>query len=414
MGPMLLLDKSALECLNQNEAVWLDMFFGTNIVPLFYVETLADLDKTDKTNRTSEKIVADIAKKTPVNATFPNAYHRELIIQDFFGNHPPMKTHQVVVAQGEIRQDSSGKYGHHIDEFAEQAALNRWFSGDFSEIERKFAKGWRTMLNSMDADTTIAWVRNIVPSGTKFSTVEDVKAFTDAFVKGSGLEVLNFALQLLGIPKEIVYTIQKRYIASGQPSLETFAPYAAFVLKVDIFFYLCLASSFISKERGSNKVDIAYLYYLPFCHAFVSKDRRLHKRVAHLFMENGQKFVDAEDLKNALKDTDTHYKQFAEEIEKVGLMRFATYPDPAMKNVVTELWDEFMRPDWRDIQEEKKSGKDGLPRDKDIVKELNEQRDSAKRVNGPIDKDKIDYAMVGRKMTIRKGKWRMLPPELEK
>lgn len=413
MGPMLLLDKSALECLNENEAVWLDMFFGANIVPLFYVETLADLEKSDKTNRTSEKIVADIAKKTPVNATFPNAYHKELVIQDLFGNHPPIDTHQVVVAQGEVRKDSEGKLGHHIEEFAEQAALNRWFRGDFSDLERNFAKGWREALNSLDPETTTEWVKNLVPKDRKFSTVDDVKAFADEFVRGSGLEVLNFALQLLGVPRKLVFTIQKRYIAAGQPPLEDFAPYASFVLKVDIFYYLCLRSSFISGDRASNKVDIAYLYYLPFCHAFVSKDRRLHKRVAHLFMENHQRFVDAEDFKKALKQADEHYVQYAEEIEKVGLMRFAVYPDPAMNNLIVEMWDEFMRPDWREVDEKRKQDTDDMPRDKDIVKKLNKQRDEAKRVSGPIDKSKIDYAMVGRKMGIRKGKWRMLPPEFD-
>lgn len=413
MGPILLLDKSALECLNQDEAVWLDMFFGANMVPLFYVETLADLEKTDGTNRTSEKIVGDLAKKTPVNATFPNAYHKEIVIQDLFGNHPPMDTHQVIVAQGEVRQDGEGKLGHHIEEFAEQAALNRWHNGEFHELERDFAKGWREALNNLDPETTTEWVANIVPKDRKFSSVDDVKAFADEFVKGSGLEVLNFALQLLGVPKQLVFNIQKRYIAAGQPPLEDFAPYAAFVLKVDIFFYLCLRSSFISGDRASNKVDIAYLYYLPFCHAFVSKDRRLHKRVAHLFMENDQQFVDAEDLKAALKQTDEHYSQFADEIEKVGLMGFAGYPDPAMDNLVVKMWDDFMRPEWREIQEERKSGKDDMPSDDELVKKLNKQHDEAKRVTEFIDKDKIDYAMIGRKMSVRKGKWRMLPPQFD-
>jgi hypothetical protein len=45
MGPITIFDKSALQSLSMDESVWLDAFFLVNIVPLFYVETLADLEK---------------------------------------------------------------------------------------------------------------------------------------------------------------------------------------------------------------------------------------------------------------------------------------------------------------------------------------------------------------------------------
>ena len=41
MGPITIFDKSALQALNMDEAVWFDAFFLANVVPLFYVETLA-------------------------------------------------------------------------------------------------------------------------------------------------------------------------------------------------------------------------------------------------------------------------------------------------------------------------------------------------------------------------------------
>ncbi len=412
MGPTLLLDKSALESLSMDESVWLDMFFGANITPLFYVETLADLEKSDKTGRSGEKIVADLAGKTPTNATFPNAHHHGIIIQDLMGNTPPMDTHQVPVSAGQAKRDRGGRLGMHIDEFPEQAALNRWFSGEFSDLERNYAKAWREALNSHDPTTTMAWVKNIVPTGRKFSSIEDVKAFTDEFVKGSGTEVLNFCMELLAVPEDLRPLIRKRYTQLGEPSLETFAPYTAFVLKVEIFYYLCLGSSFISKDRASNKADIAYLYYLPFCHVFVSKDN-LHKRVARLFMEHGQRFVDADDLKKALKQADDHYSQFTSEIEEVGLMRYVGYPSPALNNLITELWDEFMRPDWRDIESERGIGKDGMPSDAELVAQLKKTHDEAVPVQGPVDTADIDYAMVSRMASVRRGKWRIMPPGIE-
>ena len=64
-GPTIIFDKSGLQSLNPDEAVWLDAFFITNITPLFYVETLADLEKATRSGRTPEKIVGNLAYKTP-------------------------------------------------------------------------------------------------------------------------------------------------------------------------------------------------------------------------------------------------------------------------------------------------------------------------------------------------------------
>jgi hypothetical protein len=42
MGPIAIFDKSALQALNMDEAVWFDVFFSANVTPPLYVETLAD------------------------------------------------------------------------------------------------------------------------------------------------------------------------------------------------------------------------------------------------------------------------------------------------------------------------------------------------------------------------------------
>jgi hypothetical protein len=64
-GPILIFDKSFLQSLNVDEAVWLDNFFLTAITPLFFVETLADLEKEVHGGRTPEQVVGGLARKTP-------------------------------------------------------------------------------------------------------------------------------------------------------------------------------------------------------------------------------------------------------------------------------------------------------------------------------------------------------------
>ena len=43
----------------------------SNVTPLFYVETLADLEKAVAEGRNSEEVVPSLAEKTPSNA-YPN------------------------------------------------------------------------------------------------------------------------------------------------------------------------------------------------------------------------------------------------------------------------------------------------------------------------------------------------------
>ena len=42
-GPILIFDRSLIEMLSPDESVWLGQFYRVNIVPVFLVETLADL-----------------------------------------------------------------------------------------------------------------------------------------------------------------------------------------------------------------------------------------------------------------------------------------------------------------------------------------------------------------------------------
>src|SRR4051812_26228765 len=78
MGPATVFDKSFLQSLSLDESVWFDHFFVTVITPLFFVETLADLEKQVKAGRTPEDEVGGIANKTPEQSGAPNVFHATL------------------------------------------------------------------------------------------------------------------------------------------------------------------------------------------------------------------------------------------------------------------------------------------------------------------------------------------------
>ena len=62
IGPTIIFDKSALEALSPDESMWLENFFISNITPLFFMETLTDLEKEVRSGRTPEDVVGKIAR----------------------------------------------------------------------------------------------------------------------------------------------------------------------------------------------------------------------------------------------------------------------------------------------------------------------------------------------------------------
>ena len=87
LGPITICDKSGLQALSVDEAVWFDHFYYSNITPLFFVETLADLEKEVARGRTPEEVVSNIAMKAPTRGGLPNVHHRTMAIGDLLGHH---------------------------------------------------------------------------------------------------------------------------------------------------------------------------------------------------------------------------------------------------------------------------------------------------------------------------------------
>jgi hypothetical protein len=177
----------------------------------------------------------------------------------------------------------------------------------------------------------------------KLRDLAEARALAAQMVHGNGRRytTLKVAFEMLSIPPELRPRILKRWKEAGGPPLDEFAPYAAYNLLVDLFFYLSLDAGLISSERPSNRVDIAYLYYLPFCMIFTSGDN-LHGRITPLFLRNDQEFLWAPDLKADLSRLDTHYAALSDEVKAQGVARFALDPPPDGDYLTTKLWDRFL------------------------------------------------------------------------
>ena len=156
---------------------------------------------------------------------------------------------------------------------------------------------------------------------------------------------IQLVFQFVDIPKAYMQPIMVRWSIDQYRPLTRHAPYVAHILTVEIFFQLALGAGLISAERASNRADIAYLFYLPFCHCFTSTDK-LHRRCAPLFLRKDQEFIWGGDLKKDLRRLNDHYAQLPEETREAGILHFASRPDGTPSDLVIQLWDRHL-PSWR-------------------------------------------------------------------
>jgi hypothetical protein len=408
MGPILIFDKSTLESLNIDEAVWLDVHYLANITPLFFVETLADLEKDVDGGRTPEQVVGYLARKTPEEGQ-PNVHHANLCLHELLGGTVEM-SRRIILAGGRF-VESEGRRGVVFEESPEMAALSRWTQGKFLEVERGFSRAWRKALSGLDLPAMYREGKEIIERYGRPRDLAEAKTLAEALHAKPGSHGTRRALGKLPIPKEAYLEAVERWRAAGEPPIGQFAPYTAHVLTVDSFFTVALGADLISRDRPSNKVDIAYLYYLPFCMVFTSSDN-LHARTAPLFLkEDEQVFIRGQDLKTDLARLDAHYSALPDEVKERGVLSFAHYPPVEGEFLTSKVWDKLMKPDWR---EDAKGPGITLSekQEKELIAHVNRMARAAPAA-GEVTSDETQATIVERRVPARKGKWRLVPPEVE-
>jgi hypothetical protein len=404
-GPVLIFDKSFLQSLGADEAVWLDNFFLTNVTPLFVTETLADLEKEVHAGRTPEQVVGRLALKTPDLHAMPCSHHRRLVDDTLLGHTLPLDS-RIPLDRGTV-VTLEGKLGMLFSTTKEEEALNRWYNGEFLDVERQIAKNWRRDLCNFDYTELYQFFQKWFPIG-KPKSLAEVKRLAEAYIDASPQEAsLKFGMALLGVAPHSQQQVLGRWQTEAAVSVREFAPYFHYVYGVDLFYNLAVAADLISRVRpkgkADNKVDVAYLYYLPFCMVFTSNDN-LHERVVPLFLREDQSFVKGQELKADLRKIDEHFSALPQEVRESGFHKFALDPPEDTSFLVTRLWDKHL-PKWRKIKEERE------PLDEKMQEALLElTRITEKAVESPnpkpdITTQELQFAQMTRNVRRKKGKW---------
>ena len=402
-GPFLIFDKSSLESLNLDEAVMLDNFYMSNITPLFFVECLADLEKAIRSNSTPEQLVGSLATRTPESQSYPNVHHATILRGELAGKFELKTVHGRVMLAGGRHVQLGEKKGVIFERSPEAEAISRWGKREFLELERNIARQWRRALTSIDLDAMVQSVMGGLGPWRKPKSLQDARKMTDAIIDNMDPEwLIRFGLNLLGASETVEYVVSN-WIQKRRPPLRDHLPYFVFMLMINIFFCLVLPTQLLSKVKPSHKIDLAYLYYLPFCSVFTSKDN-FHADIVPLFLSPEQTFVNGTELKEDLKRLVGHYEALPEEMLKTGLIHFAAYPPDDSGFLITRLWDKYL-PGWRAARERPKPVRDP-EEEKRIVEEINRQTDSPElQPSDEQDIDKMDYATIRRMVHPQKGRW---------
>ena len=196
---------------------------------------------------------------------------------------------------------------------------------------------------------------------------------------------------------------------AGFPPLAEYARYAAHVLMVEIFFQIALAANLISSERPSNRVDIAYLFYLPFCHIFVSGDK-LHKLCAPEFLQKEQDFVWAPELKGDLARINRELMATSELERQVGLHKLAPRPPGNPSHLTVALWQKHAPGSGQEDVDMPSISPEAERKLVDHLKSFT-KAPTDPEVAG-IPSDELQSVSIERLVPARKGNWWLIPKKV--
>lgn len=402
MGPIALFDKSFLEGLNIDEAVLFDYFFYPNVCPVFFVETLGDLDKLENRGRLPEDVVGAIAFKSPQMHGGPNTFHRTLAMANLRGQTIPMSG-QIAVSGG-IPVRSQGQRHVVFKPSPETEAFNRWQRGEFEQVERLYARQWRESLRTLDLKLVAAQAERYGLNFNLCKTIADAKAFAEQVIDGLVVEAqIRFAIDKFDLPAQQRDAILAAWREGGSQPLSAHAPYAYFVLRLMVFFEIALATGKISTERPSNINDLAYLFYLPFSMVFVSSDR-LHRSCAPLFLRPDQEFLWGPDLKADLRANHEALMQLPEEQKLQGLIKL--HPAPLPDSQIAQLHARLLRPRQAPMADEVVAKASPLV---ERVRRLSQEADAARGAPPDFAPGEADSITIERMVSKKRGSWFQVP-----
>lgn len=400
MGPTIILDKSSLQALSKKELILLNKLYFVNIPPVLTIEILSDLKKSKEPNLLNKEAVIEIANKLIQGDNAINVHYLNPVISSLLGSDD-INSRRTLVGGGKKVKDKNGKIGFQIFETSEQAAIRNWQRGDFTEAEKSLASKWRAYTKEIDLEALKRqWsvVKTTYPDCKDYGTLLSI---SENWLNNEKMQsqLLFLMLEELRLDQEVSSSIFYRWESGEYKLLKDFAPYFYFVSKVDISFRLGLVYNMIT-TRPTNRIDCEYIYYLPFCNIFSSRDN-FHKSFVPQFLADDQIFINGDELKADLKNIIDILEKEDAELKFEWNNNFSIEPPNNEASLTYQMWKRYM-PLWSPGWFYRKS--DFPKRDSKIAEELNEKINSFEELEfNPLDKfndDEIDFISIERQISL--------------
>jgi hypothetical protein len=335
MGPQLLLDKSSFESLSRPEHFFLFAHFLRVLPPVLVAEVVADLTKTDSSARSPEELVARLADKFVGSGPPLHVGHWSLLRNDLMAADIVMDGRSYPASARQVPDRGHGP-GVIIDISPTNRDIMRWARGDFHDGDREVADSWRNSSIPFPADTLEASIHSRGATIPRLTTIEAVRAWVDEMIGNADLGSLwlDWLIEKARLSVAARAGVTERWLRHRVP-LGEFSPYGLHCMKTDLSFIGARRAQLFA-DRPTNLIDVQYLYYTPFCMAFVSTDR-LHRVLAPLLLRPDQDFVWGAELKADIASRLAERPTLDEAARKRRAWVYGG-PDPRRGSVVTKLW----------------------------------------------------------------------------
>ncbi|MGB7581374.1 MAG: SEC-C domain-containing protein, partial [Sedimentisphaerales bacterium] len=323
-----------------------------------------------------DQIMRMVNKILPFDSAI-SVHYRYLIINSLLG-YPVEMRRRPYIGGGVPVEGDSGKKGIIFDVSPEEKTLNEWKSGNFTEAENILSEQWRESTRSLDLELFKNTAKQKIKVLKQFDSVEQLHQYVNKFLsqENNQTNLLVWLIEEFGIDFPMAQRVFIRWERGEYKLIKDFSPYAYYCFNALVLFYFGLICNFIG-TRPTNKIDLEYIYYLPFCMVFVSNDN-FHKSIAGTFLNSDQTFVAGEDLKADLKNLSYEWGKLGEHRKDVWGAQYGFGPPANGKSITFQLWKRFF-PHWEP------GGKRIEPKSSDDEAKLVERMKNL--VNSQISKD---------------------------
>ena len=339
MGPTLICDKSTLQALNKDELSVLRKYYSLNLPPILLMEILGDLKKHPNAED-GRKEVEMLANKILPACSTVNVDFRFMIRGELAGHKVQMTGVPVLRGARQIA-DPDGKLGLIFEEPKEHKALLRWQIRDLDGAEVLLAEAWKLSSQSIDLEGMQKKLKNSYSGTINLRNLAETGSFVDGLLRTA--PPYQLLLWFFGDASIVLHGNEPQRLEALRDappgSINAILPYTSYCLRAALIFHFGLAFALVS-TRATNRLDLEYFYYAPFCHLFSSGDK-FHRKMASL-INNEKVFVEGSALKADLANLAKHRMMMESQGNADGSRN--SVPPSNEASITYQAWKDTMKP----------------------------------------------------------------------